>query len=195
MAIAKYTAFTVSRELIWRSLEQRVLIQPSGCWHWKLSGTPSGYGLMNIGGKRYLAHRAAFFAWTGIDPIGLFVCHKCDNPPCCNPEHLFLGTASDNTRDFVRKGLNQHGDAHWTRRLPHLVRRGASHAAKLQGNSFYHRGDSHYLTKISDAQVAEARQMLLCGHSLSRVAAAFGVTKATIWKIKTNRTHVLPASR
>lgn len=68
-----------------------------GCWLWPVS---AGYGQFK--GKR--AHRLSYEAFKGPIPDGLFVCHKCDVPACCNPDHLFVGTASDNSLDMVKKG-------------------------------------------------------------------------------------------
>src|SRR3990167_294843 len=74
------------------------------CWIWKGQIVPSAYGAFYIHEKNTYAHRASWIIHFGDIPEGLFVCHKCDNPPCCNPEHLFLGTPKDNTHDMMKKG-------------------------------------------------------------------------------------------
>ena len=81
-----------------------------GCWEWRgaivklADGRVGAYGHLWAGGKHVKAHR---FAWTlenGNIPPGMHVCHRCDNPTCVRPDHLFLGTHTDNMRDMVRKG-------------------------------------------------------------------------------------------
>jgi hypothetical protein len=77
---------------------------PTACWNWTGSQT-RGYGVMNIGSSRtQLAHRVAWIVANGSIPDGLLVCHRCDNPACCNPAHLFLGTDRDNHNDKIAKG-------------------------------------------------------------------------------------------
>lgn len=80
-----------------------------GCWEWQASRNNYGYGLFHVGvgaaGRiRSSAHRFAYELAHGPIPKGLNVCHSCDNPPCCNPAHLFLGTQRDNVLDAARKG-------------------------------------------------------------------------------------------
>ena len=72
------------------------------CWNWT-GATANGYGVLNFGGQ-VRAHRLAYETFVGPIPDGLLVCHRCDNPRCVNPGHLFVGTNSDNTRDMVSKG-------------------------------------------------------------------------------------------
>lgn len=75
------------------------------CWNWKASRNRSnGYGQVVIGYQHAYAHRVAYEIKHGYIPEGLFVCHTCDNPICCNPDHLFLGTNKDNVNDAMRKG-------------------------------------------------------------------------------------------
>jgi len=80
--------------------------QPYGCWDWQdaSSKTNGGYIQVMYCGQQWLAHRLAYHLAFGDYPKELHVCHECDNPGCCNPNHLFLGTAKDNTQDAVLKG-------------------------------------------------------------------------------------------
>lgn len=90
---------------------------PNGCRVFTGHLNGNGYGtITNEVGQRprkILAHRAAWIAAHGPIPYGLFVCHHCDNPPCCNVAHLFLGTAEDNMQDMARKGRARKSDAHY----------------------------------------------------------------------------------
>lgn len=84
---------------------------PDDCWPWT-GHTLRGYGQFQAGTGRdesriVYAHRFAYELATGEDPGDLFVCHRCDNPPCCNPDHLFLGDNADNMHDMAVKG--RHG--------------------------------------------------------------------------------------
>lgn len=76
------------------------------CWGWIgacMGSGPRKYGVFMAETVRYSAHRFSYTYHHGKIPDGYFVCHKCDNPPCCNPKHLFVGTAEDNSRDMSTK--------------------------------------------------------------------------------------------
>lgn len=83
----------------------------SECWNWGASFNNMGYGVFGVGGKiTALAHRIAWTLHNGEIPNGLFVLHKCDNPACCNPDHLFLGTQKQNLADCASKGRTTRGE-------------------------------------------------------------------------------------
>ena len=83
---------------------ERHVIKQMGCWNWRGAKTEKGYGVFNSNKKTYLAHRASWLINNGDIPDNICICHKCDNPICTNPEHLFLGTKSENAKDMIRKG-------------------------------------------------------------------------------------------
>ncbi len=77
---------------------------PDECWNWTASKCIKGYGFFGLGNVVIRAHRVAFIISTGTSPNPLHVLHRCDNPSCVNPSHLFTGTNTDNVRDSVKKG-------------------------------------------------------------------------------------------
>ena len=87
-----------------RLLSKRKIDAVTGCWVWQGNRGGRGYGKIWINGKRLSVSRAAAVVFSNFDPASpLKICHRCDNPPCFNPEHLFQGTDYDNTMDSVRK--------------------------------------------------------------------------------------------
>lgn len=77
---------------------------PIECWEWQGAISAKGYGRLTYNQKRLSAHRVAYELYRGEIPNGFLVCHLCDNPRCCNPHHLWLGTAKENTQDAIAKG-------------------------------------------------------------------------------------------
>lgn len=94
-------------DTFWRSMKRN-----GGCLEWTRTKQPAGYGRLRYRGKREGAHRVAWTLCFGEIPDGLCVLHRCDNPSCFNPMHLFLGTHAENMRDKVNKGRDRHPSGH-----------------------------------------------------------------------------------
>lgn len=103
-------------------LRKRCTITETGCW--EISGfhfqhvvpraDGKGYGTMCYRGKATRSHRLAWLLWKWPIPGDKWVLHRCDNPPCCNPDHLFLGTQTDNNKDMAAKGRYNYHRSHYT---------------------------------------------------------------------------------
>ena len=91
----------------WRSVDTS-----GDCWLWTACLWPNGYGRISVKGRAVGTHRVAYELAYGPIPTGMFVCHKCDVPACVNPDHLFLGTNTDNVRDMWAKGRGKGLDPH-----------------------------------------------------------------------------------
>lgn len=131
-------------------------ISDEACWPWRGSTVPPwGYGKLTIRGHGQRAHRVSYELAYGPIPKGLFVCHKCDNPGCVNPKHLFLGTHSDNMRDCVRKGRHS-----------------------TQVNPLLRSGPNNGMSKLSEEAVRVIRETNVPGYfgNSAKLAKKYGVT-------------------
>jgi hypothetical protein len=87
--------------------DEKYKVDPiTDCWLWTACVSSNGYGLVKVGRRMIRAHRVSWELHCGDIPMGLYVLHHCDTPPCVNPTHLFLGTMADNNRDRDEKGRN-----------------------------------------------------------------------------------------
>lgn len=180
---------------------------PDCCWDWRGARIKFGYGHFTLGGKSVKSHRLAY-EWLGGTPIsGHHVLHRCDNPPCCNPGHLFLGTPLDNSRDMVSKGRAYGGSRHHRTRLSDadiatIFRLRASGETleaigRVVGCTFAHvrfvlagRTRSQHMDrppifrlralKLTDAQVLEANELRAAGAKWTELAAKYGVSETTV---------------
>jgi hypothetical protein len=112
-----------------------------------------------------MAHRLSWELHYGKIPAGMNVCHRCDNPPCVRPDHLFLGTQVDNMADMMSKGRNPKGDNRSWRLHPELVLRGSSHPR----------------SKLTEDQVRKAKKDYITGTIYRKdLAKSLGVSEATV---------------
>jgi len=105
------------RPLSREQFEQKIIKDANGCWLWSGAKHVYGYGHLRKDGKLLKTHRVAWEMYRGAIPDGLCILHKCDVPACINPDHLFLGTKTDNNRDRIAKGRTAFGERIATTKL------------------------------------------------------------------------------
>lgn len=138
-------------ERFWEKVDKR---SPDECWIWKGNKSPQGYGFIVTDQKMYRSHRVCYELCNGPIPKGMYVCHRCDNPQCVNPSHLWLGTPAENNRDRANKKRNNH--------------------------TF---GELHPSAKINSADVVEIRKMAEQGVRQRDIATLYGITQHSVWSI------------
>jgi len=144
-----------------RILNACVINDDTGCWEWTKDTRGHGYGSVKVCNKKIMAHRMSYKLFVGPLPDGLYVLHRCDNRLCINPDHLFVGTDSDNKRDCADK--NRH---------PQL----------------WLEGEDNPGSKLTGEDVFKIKELIREGqYPLIRIAEWFGVTSPTISDIKTGK--------
>jgi hypothetical protein len=163
------------REHFWGRVSKSGLFHPvcGQCWEWTGARFRYGYGAQGWKGKNHKAHRIAWELVNGPIPDGMCICHHCDNPPCCNPAHLFLGTMQDNMDDKHAKGRQ------WYPRPFDPVK-----------------GERCHTSKLNEEQVREIRRVYRKWsktHGTYALAEKYGVSQGNIHSIVTGETwkHLL----
>jgi hypothetical protein len=135
------------------------------CWLWTGDHTRRSYGLFRLSGNtRWYAHRISYAITHEPFSSDLCICHHCDNPPCVNPSHLFLGTQGDNARDRDTKGRTVHAAQRWASEHPDLLLRGEDVGE----------------AKLRSVQIPEIRAAHASGEAIARIARRYGVARITI---------------
>jgi hypothetical protein len=154
----------------------------SACWPWTGGRNKDGYGRFH-GKPKQLAHRVVYNESVGPVPDGICVLHSCDNPPCCNPRHLFLGTLLDNNRDAVRKGRNAKGDKSGSHLHPECRATGLRHGSVTHPERVV-RGERHGMVKITPNAVLDIRSTYVPYKNPLRVfAERYGITESQVRNI------------
>lgn len=149
-----------AKERFWANVEKT-----DTCWLWVGYKCKAGYGEIEVNGTTWRASRYSWFLHNGPIPEGMLICHRCDNPRCINPAHLFIGKDADNTHDMISKGRN-----------------------KYIGK----KGQSHHSAKLTDNQVKEIRSRFAEGEKQVTLAQRYNVAHGLISAIVHNKiwTHI-----
>jgi len=153
------------------------------CWPWT-GKKIKGYGYLILDGSGYYAHRVSWLLFSGEDPAKQCVLHKCDNPPCTNPNHLYVGSHGDNMRDMFRRGRANRasGDRNGSRVHLEKVPRG-------EGWKKFHahedrRGEGNSCSKLSESDVLNIRYLAVKEQlSQLELGRLFNVSPSTIARI------------
>jgi predicted nucleic acid-binding Zn ribbon protein len=157
------------------------LTKSGGCWEWGGARCGKGYGSLSVDGHVASAHRRAWELAYGPIPKGMQVCHTCDNPPCCNPAHLFLGTNRINQLDSMLKGRR----SHLASKLPYRHCERCGRLYRVANTTRPRRFCSRTCTYLLTPQQRESIQTALArGQTQASLAREYGVSGASVWMIK-----------
>lgn len=164
---------TKPRKDFWEFVDRRS--SQNGCWLWMARKGRGGYGIYQlVGGKSISAHRYAWSITHGAIPQGKIACHKCDNPQCVNPDHIFIGTYLDNSRDMVSKGRQR-------KPPPGVVSKRNLRKGLPAGRKFA-KGESHPSHKLIEDDVVAIRSFAGFLKN-SEIAKIYGLSRPTVSSI------------
>lgn len=167
MVASIYSKSLSPRHVIYAGVD----IKENGCWEWRHGRQAHGYGVVFQEG----GHRYAYRAWYGEIPTGAHVLHRCDNPPCCNPAHLYLGSHKDNMGDMGARRRQ------W---LAARRDRGEAISAPVVSEERRARGERVGTSKLTADQIDAIRKDT---RKQRDVAAEYGISQAQVWRIKHRR--------
>ncbi len=200
----------------WSKIDPTSGFGPYGtCWEWKASRNKEVYGRYRFDNKITGSHRYAYELYFGPIPLDKpCVCHYCNNPPCCNPSHLYVGTKKDNAQQMAREGRqrfqkhpesiprgdNHHnrlhpermacGDANGSRKYPDRLSRDEKHSIRMKEVAA--RGERHGNVKIPDIRIAEIFLMYNRGMLQREIAREINVSRSQISRILLGKQRVCP---
>jgi hypothetical protein len=148
-----------------QTLLDKVCRSKKGCWEWTGYKNACGYGQVGWNGRVHLAHRIFYSLFCCQIPAGMMACHSCDNPACCRPDHLFLGTGKDNQSDSVRKGRHQNG------------------FTKGTTSTLVYSGERNSAAKLTVKGVLDIRQDHAEGLSLAAIARKRNASVSQVWRV------------
>jgi len=152
---------------------------PDGCHLWRGSRHHRGYGQITFAQKQYGAHRLVWELHHGEIPEGMVIAHRCDNPPCCRLDHLFLTTQTGNQEDMCAKGRQRspRGNQHWSQLHPERRLTGDRHHQRRHPEKWA-RGERCGCAKLTETAVREMRARHATGGiSYAALGRAYGVSK------------------
>lgn len=156
---------------------------PKPCWLWQAGLFTDGYGAFQLQGKTYRAHRIAYKLRYGTIPTNHCVMHRCDNPLCCNPNHLTTGTSEQNTADRYQKGRSAKGKHSGQHTHPERTARGDRSGMRTHPESVP-RGERDGMSKLTTKEIQEIRAKYAKGNTTYRaLAQQYHVTFAHIGRI------------
>jgi hypothetical protein len=146
------------------------------CWEWQGKITNAGYGEIRNSQKYSLVHRLSYEIFKGEIPLDKIVCHECDNKKCINPDHLWIGTYKENY-DYAK----------FKNRIPDQT--GWKHTEETKKKFKFRphadrRGEKHHLSKFTNEDVLNIRELLKKGVTQKEIASKYGVRQTTISRIK-----------